>query len=79
MMLAMVCIDNINNSKLIDGSGLPKPYIVTMLKCGYCKELSKASAATCCFKSDENVLIGLVRHNYYSKGMKFMKFMKILI
>ena len=57
MMLTMVCIDSINNSKLIDGSGLPKPHIMIVLKCGYCKDLSKASAAACCFKSDENLLL----------------------
>ena len=53
----VVWFDSINNSKLIGGSGLPKSYIVIVLECGYCKELSKTSAVACCLKSDENLLL----------------------
>ncbi|RVW91634.1 Ubiquitin carboxyl-terminal hydrolase 10 [Vitis vinifera] len=43
-----------------DGSGLPMPYTVTVLKHGYCKDLSQALAAACCLKSDENLLLAEV-------------------
>lgn len=46
-----------------DGSGLPMPYTVTVLKHGYCKDLSQALAAACCLKSDENLLLAEVDIN----------------
>ncbi|RYQ91432.1 hypothetical protein Ahy_B09g097304 isoform B [Arachis hypogaea] len=49
-----------------DGSGLPMPYTVTVLKHGCCRDLSNALAAACCLKSDEMLLLAEVyEHKIY--------------
>lgn len=46
-----------------DGSGLPMPYTVTLLKHAYCKDLSEALATACCLKSSECLLLAEVDIN----------------
>ncbi|KAF7828086.1 ubiquitin carboxyl-terminal hydrolase 9 [Senna tora] len=49
-----------------DGSGLPMPYTVTVLKHGCCRDLSNALGAACCLKSDEMLLLAEVyEHKIY--------------
>lgn len=43
-----------------DGSGLPMPYTVTVLKHGYCKDLSQALSTACCMRGDESLLLAEV-------------------
>ena len=43
-----------------DGSGLPMPYTVTVLKHGCCRDLSTALGTACCLKSDEMLLLAEV-------------------
>lgn len=43
-----------------DGSGLPMPYTVNVLKQGCCKDLSKALSTACCLNSDEILLLAEV-------------------
>ncbi|KAF8412057.1 hypothetical protein HHK36_000010 [Tetracentron sinense] len=43
-----------------DGSALPMPYTVTVLKDGHYKDLSQALSNACCLKSDENILLAEV-------------------
>lgn len=43
-----------------DGSGLPMPYTVTLLKQGCCKDLIEALSTACCLKSDEILLLAEV-------------------
>lgn len=43
-----------------DGSGLPMPYTVTLLKQGCCKDLSEALSTACCLKSNEILLLAEV-------------------
>ncbi|KAK6646162.1 hypothetical protein PHAVU_L004601 [Phaseolus vulgaris] len=40
-----------------DGSGLPMPYTVTVLKHGSCRDLCQALGTACCLKSDEMLLL----------------------
>ncbi|KAJ1409278.1 Ubiquitin specific protease, conserved site [Sesbania bispinosa] len=49
-----------------DGSGLPMPYTVTVLKHGCCRDLCQALATACCLKSDEVLLLAEVyEHKIY--------------
>ncbi|KAK9275736.1 hypothetical protein L1049_023004 [Liquidambar formosana] len=49
-----------------DGSGLPIPYTVTVLKHGCCKDLSQALGSACCLRSDEILLLAEVyEHRIY--------------
>lgn len=43
-----------------DGSGLPMPYSVTVLKNGACKDLKLAVSSACCLKDDEDLLLAEV-------------------
>lgn len=43
-----------------DGSGLPMPYTVTLLKQGCCKDLNEALSTACCLKSNEILLLAEV-------------------
>ncbi|BAT94878.1 hypothetical protein VIGAN_08152700 [Vigna angularis var. angularis] len=43
-----------------DGSGLPMPYTVTVLKHGSCRDLCQALGTSCCLKSDEMLLLAEV-------------------
>lgn len=43
-----------------DGSGLPIPYTVNLLKQGCCKDLREALSSACCLKSDEILLFAEV-------------------
>ncbi|GAA0154693.1 cysteine protease [Lithospermum erythrorhizon] len=43
-----------------DGSRLPMPYTVTVLKQGCCKDLNQALATECCLRSDECLLLAEV-------------------
>ncbi|XP_047315715.1 ubiquitin carboxyl-terminal hydrolase 9-like [Impatiens glandulifera] len=43
-----------------DGSGLPMPFTVTVLKHGSCKDLSQALATECCLRTDESLLLAEV-------------------
>lgn len=43
-----------------DGSGLPMPYTVPVLKHGCCKDLIQALGAACCLKGDESLLLAEV-------------------
>ncbi|XP_031094447.1 ubiquitin carboxyl-terminal hydrolase 9-like isoform X1 [Ipomoea triloba] len=40
-----------------DGTSLPMPFTVTVLKHGYCKDLVQALATECCLRSDEYLLL----------------------
>jgi ubiquitin carboxyl-terminal hydrolase 4/11/15 len=40
-----------------DGSGLPMPYTVNVLKHGCCRDLGQALGTACCMKSDEMLLL----------------------
>ncbi|KAE8055031.1 hypothetical protein FH972_011901 [Carpinus fangiana] len=40
-----------------DGSALPMPYTVTLLKHGCCKDLIQALGTACCLKNDESLLL----------------------
>ncbi|PON61141.1 Ubiquitinyl hydrolase [Trema orientale] len=40
-----------------DGSGLPMPYTVNLLKQGCCKDLSEALSTACCLNTDEILLL----------------------
>ncbi|KAF5734371.1 Ubiquitin carboxyl-terminal hydrolase 10 [Tripterygium wilfordii] len=55
-----------------DGSGLPMPSTVTVLKHGYIKDLIQALSIACCLKSDETLLIAEVYDHhvfrYYERG-----------
>lgn len=44
-----------------DGSALPIPYTVTLLKHGCCKDLIQALGAACCLKNDESLLLAEVK------------------
>ncbi|KAK7278307.1 hypothetical protein RJT34_23333 [Clitoria ternatea] len=49
-----------------DGSGLPMPYTVTVLKHGCCRDLCRALGTECCLKSDEMLLLAEVyEHKIY--------------
>ncbi|KAL6571157.1 Ubiquitin carboxyl-terminal hydrolase 9 [Orobanche hederae] len=49
-----------------DGSGLPMPYTVSMLKHGNCRDLSQVLAGACCLRSDESLLLAEVyEHKIY--------------
>ncbi|XP_054823916.1 ubiquitin carboxyl-terminal hydrolase 10-like isoform X2 [Prosopis cineraria] len=49
-----------------DGSGLPMPYTVTVLKHGCCRDLCHALDTACCLKSDEMLLLAEVyQHKIY--------------
>lgn len=49
-----------------DGSGLPMPYTVTVLKHGCCRDLCQALSTACCLKSDEILLLAEVyEHKIY--------------
>ncbi|XP_042504881.1 ubiquitin carboxyl-terminal hydrolase 9-like [Macadamia integrifolia] len=43
-----------------DGSALPMPYTVSVLKHGCCKDLIQALSNACCLKSDESILLAEV-------------------
>lgn len=43
-----------------DGSGLPMPYTVTVLKHGYIKDLIQALESACCLRTDEYLLLAEV-------------------
>lgn len=43
-----------------DGSGLPMPYTVSVLKNGHCRDLTQALSTACCLRSDENLLLAEV-------------------
>lgn len=45
-----------------DGSVLPMPYTVTVLKNGCCNDLSMALGTACCLSSDESLLLAEVLH-----------------
>lgn len=49
-----------------DGSGLPMPYTVTVLKHGSCRDLCQALGTACCLKSDEMLLLAEVIASYKS-------------
>ncbi|XP_057422857.1 ubiquitin carboxyl-terminal hydrolase 9-like [Lotus japonicus] len=49
-----------------DGSGLPMPYTVNVLKHGCCRDLCQALGIACCLKSDEMLLLAEVyEHKIY--------------
>ncbi|CAN1254804.1 Ubiquitin carboxyl-terminal hydrolase 10 [Linum perenne] len=49
-----------------DGSGLPMPYTVSVMKNGQCRDLSQAVGAACCLKADESLLLAEVyEHKIY--------------
>ncbi|KAH6792580.1 ubiquitin-specific protease 9 [Perilla frutescens var. hirtella] len=49
-----------------DGSSLPKPFTVTVLKQGSCKDLDQALGIACCLPSDEYLLLAEVyEHRIY--------------
>ncbi|KAL8539950.1 hypothetical protein ACS0TY_001525 [Phlomoides rotata] len=49
-----------------DGSSLPMPFTVTVLKQGCCKDLSHALSTECCLRSDEYLLLAEVyEHRIY--------------
>ncbi|XP_058770669.1 ubiquitin carboxyl-terminal hydrolase 9-like [Vicia villosa] len=49
-----------------DGSGLPMPYTVNVLKHGCCRDLCQALGTACCLKSDEMLLLAEVyEHKIY--------------
>ncbi|CAJ1976341.1 unnamed protein product [Sphenostylis stenocarpa] len=49
-----------------DGSRLPMPYTVTVLKHGSCRDLCQALGTACCLKSDEMLLLAEVyEHKIY--------------
>uniref|UniRef100_A0A2P2KY21 Ubiquitin carboxyl-terminal hydrolase n=1 Tax=Rhizophora mucronata TaxID=61149 RepID=A0A2P2KY21_RHIMU len=49
-----------------DGSGLPMPYTVSVVKHGHCRDLIQALGAACCLKSDESLLLAEVyEHKVY--------------
>ncbi|XP_057969699.1 ubiquitin carboxyl-terminal hydrolase 9-like isoform X2 [Malania oleifera] len=49
-----------------DGSGLPMPYTITVLKHGCFKDLSQALGSACCLNSDESLLLAEVyEHRIY--------------
>ncbi|KAF7850092.1 hypothetical protein BT93_L5877 [Corymbia citriodora subsp. variegata] len=43
-----------------DGSGLPMPFTVTVLKHGCCKDLTQTLGAACCLRADECLLLAEV-------------------
>ena len=43
-----------------DGSGLPMPYTVSVLKNGFCKDLLLALGTACFLKSDESLVLAEV-------------------
>ncbi|XP_077234151.1 ubiquitin carboxyl-terminal hydrolase 9-like [Tasmannia lanceolata] len=46
-----------------DGSALPMPFTVTVLKHGYCKDLSQALSVACCLEAHETLLLAEVYHH----------------
>ncbi|GFS44516.1 ubiquitin-specific protease 9 [Actinidia rufa] len=51
---------------ITDGSGLPMPYTVTVLKHGCWKDLNLGLATACCLRSDESLLLAEVyEHRIY--------------
>ena len=42
------------------GSALPRPYTVTVLKHGFCKDLIEALSTECCLKTVESILLAEV-------------------
>lgn len=46
-----------------DGSGLPMPYTVNVLKHACCRDLGQALGTACCLKSDEMLLLAEVYEN----------------
>ncbi|PIN10414.1 Ubiquitin C-terminal hydrolase [Handroanthus impetiginosus] len=49
-----------------DGSGLPMPFTVSVLKQGCCKDLKQALGIACCLRSDEYLLLAEVyEHRIY--------------
>jgi len=55
-----------------DGSGLPMPYTVTVLKHGSCRDLCQALGTSCCLKSDEMLLLAEVSASH--KKLLFVGF-----
>ncbi|GKV04041.1 hypothetical protein SLEP1_g16256 [Rubroshorea leprosula] len=53
-----------------DGSGLPMPFTVSVLKNGYVKDLIQALGSACCLKSDEILLLAEV---YESKIYRYLE------
>nr|XP_043638902.1 ubiquitin carboxyl-terminal hydrolase 9-like [Erigeron canadensis] len=47
-----------------DGSTLPMPYTVNVLKHGYCKDLFQALGTACCLGSDETLVLAEVYDHY---------------
>lgn len=47
-----------------DGSALPMPYTVTVLKHGSCKDLSMALGTACGLRSDETLLLAEVTYMF---------------
>ncbi|WCJ26655.1 Ubiquitin carboxyl-terminal hydrolase 9 [Euphorbia peplus] len=43
-----------------DGTGLPMPFTVSVLKNGLCRDLTQALAKSCCLRSDETILLAEV-------------------
>lgn len=54
-----------------DGSGLPMPYTVPVLKHGCCKDLIQALGAACCLKGDESLLLAEVNISSYNSDLLF--------
>ncbi|XP_022722128.1 ubiquitin carboxyl-terminal hydrolase 9-like isoform X2 [Durio zibethinus] len=53
-----------------DGSCLPMPYAVSVLKNGFCKDLLLALGTACCLKSDESLVLAEV---YGNKIYRFLE------
>ncbi|KAL0313132.1 UNVERIFIED_CONTAM: Ubiquitin carboxyl-terminal hydrolase 10 [Sesamum radiatum] len=61
-----ICQVNDNTVFYGDGSGLPMPFTVSVLKQGCCKDLNQALAVACCLSSDEYLLLAEVyEHRIY--------------
>ncbi|KAJ0106130.1 hypothetical protein Patl1_17393 [Pistacia atlantica] len=50
-----------------DGSALPMPFTVTVMKHGCCKDLISALSTACCLKSDESLLLAEVYNHQIFK------------
>ncbi|KAK3228187.1 hypothetical protein Dsin_008049 [Dipteronia sinensis] len=50
-----------------DGSSLPMPFTVTVMKHGFCKDLLAALSTACCLKSDESLLLAEVYNHQIFK------------
>lgn len=65
MYLSLPLPSNVTRSMTVtvfygDGTCLPMPFTVTVLKHGYCKDLLQALAMECCLRSDEYLLLAEV-------------------